>query len=64
LYVAQFESLYNRRHKNRWNRTLDVLQVAFQVDAASVADLPCLVRQDRLERVETAQLAEVCPVAG
>jgi len=56
LYVAQFEFLYNRRHENRWNRTLDVLQVAFQVDAASAAEL--------LERVETAQLAEVCPVAG
>lgn len=56
LYVAQFEFLYNHRHENRWNRTLDVLQIAFQVDAATAADL--------LQRVETAQLAEVCPVAG
>jgi transposase-like protein len=56
LYVAQFEFLFNRRHENRWNRTLDVLQVVFQVEPAKVADL--------LARVETAQLAEVCPVAG
>lgn len=56
LYVAQFEFLFNRRHQNRWNRTLDVLQTAFLVDAASATDL--------LARVETAQFAEVCPVAG
>lgn len=56
LYIAQFEFLFNRRHKNRWNRTLDVLQTAFQVNAASAADL--------LARVESAQFAEVCPVAG
>jgi len=56
LYVAHFEFLFNRRHKNRWNRTLDVLQTAFQVDASSGADL--------LARVESAQFAEVCPVAG
>jgi len=56
LYVAQFEFMFNRRHKNRWNRTLDVLQTAFQVDSSSVADL--------LACVQTAQLAEVCPVAG
>lgn len=56
LYVAQFEFLFNRRHKSRWNRTLDVLQVAFQTEAAVAADL--------LARVESAQLAEVCPVAG
>lgn len=31
LYVAQFEFLFNRRHENRWIRTLDVLQTAFQV---------------------------------
>jgi transposase len=29
LYVAQFEFFYNRRHQNRWNRTLDVLQPSF-----------------------------------
>lgn len=56
LYVAQFEFLFNRRHENRWNRTLDVLQTVFQVDTASAADL--------LRRVESAQFAEVCPVAG
>jgi len=56
LYVAHFEFLFNRRHKNHWNRTLDVLQAAFQVDASSVADL--------LAHVESAQFAEVCPVAG
>ena len=56
LYIAQFEFLFNRRHKNRWNRTLDVLQTAFQVDTASAADL--------LTRVQSAQFAEVCPVAG
>ena len=56
LYVTHFEFLFNRRHKNRWNRTLDVLQTAFQVDASSGADL--------LARVESAQFAEVCPVAG
>ena len=56
LYVAQFEFPFNRRHKSRWNRTLDVLQVAFQTEAAVAADL--------LARVESAQLAEVCPVAG
>jgi transposase-like protein len=56
LYVAQFEFFYNRRHQNRWNRTLDVLQAVFQVDATSAADLRT--------RVQTAQLAEVCPVAG
>jgi transposase-like protein len=56
LYIAQFEFLFNCRHKNRWNRTLDVLQTAFQVDPASAADL--------LARVQSAQFAEVCPVAG
>jgi len=56
LYIAQSEFLFNRRHENQWNRTLDVLQVALQVDAASAADL--------LERVESARFAEVCPVAG
>lgn len=56
LYVAQFEFLFNRRHKNRWNRTLDVLHTVFQVDAAGAAGL--------LKRVESAQFAEVCPVAG
>jgi len=56
LYVAQFEFMFNRRHKNRWNRTLDVLQTAFQVNPSSAADL--------LTRAQTAQLAEVCPVAG
>jgi transposase-like protein len=56
LYVAQFEFLYNRRRQNRWNCTLDVLQAVFQVDGDRAADL--------LSRVETAELAEVCPVAG
>lgn len=56
LYVAQFEFLYNRRHQNHWNRTLDVLQVLLQVDADRAVDL--------LRRVETAEFAEVCPVAG
>jgi transposase-like protein len=56
LYVAQFEFFYNRRHQNRWNRTLDVLQAVFQLDATSAAHLRA--------RVQTAQFAEVCPVAG
>jgi transposase-like protein len=56
LYLAQFEFLYNRRHQNHWNRTLDVLQTLFQVDAHRAANL--------LRQVETAQFAEVCPVAG
>jgi transposase-like protein len=56
LYVAQFEFLYNRRHQNHWNRTLDVLQMLFQVDAPRAAEL--------LRQVETAEFAEVCPVAG
>jgi transposase-like protein len=56
LYVSQFEFLFNRRHQSHWNRTLDVLQMAFQIDAASATDL--------LNRVESARLAEVCPVAG
>lgn len=54
LYVAQFEFMFNRRHENRWNRTLDVLQAVFQVPPSSVANL--------LACVETAQFAEVCPV--
>jgi transposase-like protein len=56
LYVAQFEFLFNRRHKNRWNRTLDVLQAAFQVQTTSATDL--------LSCVSGAQFAQVCPVAG
>jgi hypothetical protein len=56
LYVAQFEFTFNRRHENRWNRTLDVLQTAFQVDTSNAADL--------LACVQTAQFAEVCPVVG
>jgi transposase-like protein len=56
LYVAQFEFLYNRRQQNHWNCTLDVLQALFQVPANKV---PCLLSQ-----VETAEFAEVCPVAG
>lgn len=56
LYVAQFEFLFNRRGQNRWNRTLDILQAAFQVDALSVAHL--------LDCVSSARFAEVCPVAG
>ena len=56
LYVAQFEFLFNRRHENRWNRTLDVMQTAFQVEATDVGDL--------LNLVSSAQFAEVCPVAG
>jgi transposase len=56
LYIAQFEFFFNRRHKNHWNCILDVLQAAFQVEATSAADL--------LARVESAQFAEVCPVAG
>jgi transposase-like protein len=56
LYVAHFEFLFNRRQENHWNRTLDVLQVALQVDATKVADW--------VARVEGAEFAEVCPVAG
>lgn len=56
LYVAQFEFMFNRRHHNRWHRTLDVLQTVFQIDTSSATDL--------LACVQTAQLAEVCPVVG
>ena len=56
LYVAQFEFLYNRRHQNHWNRTLDVLQMLCRVEATRAAEL--------LRQVETAEFAEVCPVAG
>jgi hypothetical protein len=55
-YIAQFQFFFNRRHKNRWNRILDVPQIAFQVEASSAADL--------LTCVQSAQFAEVCPVAG
>jgi hypothetical protein len=48
--------VFNRRHLNRWNRILDVLQSAFQVEVTVVADL--------LPRVQSAQFAAVCPVAG
>ena len=53
LYVAQFEFFYNRRHQNTWNRTLDVLHIALQMDGKALR--AC---------VEGSQLAEVCPVAG
>lgn len=53
LYVAQFEFFYNRRHLNGWNQTIDVLNVAFQADAAAL-----------LANVQSATFAEVCPVAG
>ncbi|HEY77187.1 MAG TPA: IS1595 family transposase [Thermoflexia bacterium] len=53
LYVAQFEFFYNRRHKNTWNRTLDLLAVVLQVDGKALQ-----------ECVEGRHLAKVCPVAG
>ena len=56
LYVAHFEFLFNHRRENHWNRTLDILQVAFQVNPTQAADW--------VERVEGAAFAEVCPVAG
>jgi transposase-like protein len=56
LYVAQFEFLFNHRRHNRWNRTLDVLQCAFQVPAPQAAHL--------LEQVDQAEFAAVCPIAG
>jgi transposase len=56
LYVAQFEFMFNRRHHNHWNRTLDVLQTLFQVEPSQVAGL--------LASVQTAEFAQVCPVAG
>ena len=56
LYVAQFEFLYNRRHENRWNRTLDLLQALLEMDSDKAAAL--------LSRVTSARFAEVCPVAG
>ncbi|MBC8509757.1 MAG: hypothetical protein H8D34_33335 [Chloroflexi bacterium] len=56
LFVAQFEFLFNHRHHNRWNRALDVLQAAFLVKPAQVADL--------LQQVGGAEFAEICPVAG
>lgn len=42
-----------RPHQSPWSQLLDVLSVAFQADAASL-----------LARVEGAEFAEVCPVAG
>lgn len=56
LYVAQFEFMFNRRHHNHWNRTLDVLQAVFQVEPSQVTRL--------LTTVQTAEFAQVCPVAG
>jgi len=56
LYVAQFEFMFNRRHHNHWNRTLDVLQTVFQVETSQVEGL--------LASVQTAEFAQVCPVAG
>ena len=56
LYVAQFEFMFNRRHHNHWNRTLDVLQAVFQVEPSQVTAL--------LTTVQTAEFAQVCPVAG
>lgn len=56
LYVAQFEFMFNRRHHNHWNRTLDVLQAVFQVEPSQVAGL--------LASVQTAEFAQVCPVTG
>lgn len=51
LYVTQFEFFYNRRDKNTWNRSLDLLQVALQMDGKALRQC-----------VEGSQLAEVCPV--
>ncbi len=56
LYVAQFEFFFNRRQHNHWNRTLDVLQIAFSVEGSQVAQL--------LTKVEGAELAQICPVVG
>jgi len=53
LYVAQFEFFYNRRHHNTWNRALDVLHIALQMDGQTLRKC-----------VEGSQLAGVCPVAG
>jgi len=53
LYVAQFEFFFNRRHTSHWSQMIDVLQVAFQADAQAL-----------LARVDGAEFAEVCPVAG
>lgn len=53
LYVAQFEFFYNRRHQSQWSQILDVMSLAFQADAASL-----------LARVDGAEFAELCPVAG
>lgn len=51
LYVAQFEFFHNRRDKNSWNRSLDLLYVALQMDGKALRQC-----------VEGRQLAEVCPV--
>lgn len=51
LYVAQFEFFHNRRDKNSWNRSLDLLYVALQMDGKALRQC-----------VEGSQLAEVCPV--
>jgi hypothetical protein len=53
MYVTRFEFFYNRRHASRWSQMLDVLQVAFQADAATL-----------LAHVEGTALAQLCPVAG
>jgi transposase len=68
---------YNRRHDSRWSRMLDLMQVALQVDAAlaafeialiSLMDLMQVALQvdaaPLLARVDSAEFAEVCPVAG
>jgi transposase-like protein len=53
LYVAQFEFFFNRRQQSQWNQMLDVMCIALHAEAASL-----------LARVEGAEFAGVCPVAG
>ena len=56
LFVAQFEFLFNHRHHNRWNRSLDILHAAFQVDPAQATHL--------MQLVDSSAFAEFCPVPG
>ena len=51
LYVAQFEFFHNRRHQNSWNRSLDLLHVALQMDGNALR-----------QSIEGSQLAQMCPV--
>ncbi len=50
LYIAKFEFFYNRRHKDTWNRTLDLPGMVLQVDGVALQE--CVKRR---------QPAQMCP---